>query len=64
MQVLEAVYAVHDVSVHTVRLFNGNNELQLALKYLHVMLLMCYASALSYDLVLLIAWYSLIYFYD
>lgn len=28
------------------------------------MLLMCYASALSYDLVLLIAWYSLIYFYD
>lgn len=64
MQVLEAVYAVHDVSVHTVRLFNDNNELQLALKYLRVMLLMCYASALSYDLVLLIAWYSLIYFYD
>lgn len=55
MQVLEAVYAVHDVSVHTVHLFNDNNELQLALKYLHVMLLMCYASALSYDLVLLIA---------
>lgn len=55
MQVLEAVYAVHDVSVHTVHLFNDNNELQLALKYLHVMLLTCYASALSYDLVLLIA---------
>lgn len=32
MQVLEAVCAVHDVSVHTVHLFNDNNELQLALK--------------------------------